>query len=200
MTPAAAPTLWLLRHGETPWTVAGRHTGRTDVPLTPRGERQALALAHRLADRSFTLVMTSPLARARDTCRLAGHGECAVVESDLQEWDYGAYEGKTTAEIRQFAPSWTVWTAGAPHGETPADVAVRADRVIARARSAGGHVALFAHGHLLRALAARWIGLPPGAGGALALDTASVSQLSLEHERPVISHWNEICHLVEDER
>lgn len=199
MTADAAPVLWLLRHGETPWTVAGRHTGRTDVPLTPRGEQQARALARRLAGRSFTVVMTSPLSRARDTCRFAGHGERAVVEPDLQEWDYGAYEGKTTAEIRQFAPLWTIWTAGAPQGEAPADVAQRADRVIARARSAGGHVALFAHGHLLRALAARWIGLPPGAGGALALDTASVSQLALERERPVIRHWNEICHL-EDER
>lgn len=199
MTAGAAPVLWLIRHGETPWTVTGRHTGRTDIPLTARGERQAAALARRLAGCTFSLVMTSPLARARETCRHSGHGACAIVEPDLQEWDYGAYEGKTTAEIRLQEPSWTVWTAGAPQGETPADVAVRADRVIARALSVGGPVALFAHGHLLRMLAARWLGLPPGAGAFLALDTASVSQLGLEREQHVIRHWNEICHL-EDER
>ncbi len=197
--PDATPTLWLLRHGETPWTILGRHTGRTDLALTPRGEEQAVALGRRLGGRPFGLILTSPLVRARDTCRLAGYGAIATPEPDLQEWDYGALEGKTTAGIRVEQPMWTLWEAGAPRGETPGDVAVRADRVIARALAADDDVALFAHGHLLRVLAARWLGLPPSAGGSLALDTASVSLLGMERERRVIRHWNEICHL-EDER
>lgn len=198
MNADAAPVLWLLRHGETQWTLTGRHTGRTDVRLTPRGERQALALGRRLAGRSFSLVLTSPRARARETCRLAGYGAAAVVAPDMQEWDYGAYEGKTTAEIRKAAPSWTVWTDGVPDGETPDAVGQRADLMIAQAMKAGGHVALFAHGHFLRVLAARWLGLPPRGGGSLALDTASVSLLGFERERRVIRHWNEVCHLEED--
>ena len=195
MTSVASSVLWLLRHGETPWTVTGRHTGRTDVPLTPRGERQAAALGRRLDGRRFSLVMTSPLARARETCRFAGYGETAAVDPDMQEWDYGTYEGKTTAEIRVEAPAWTVWAAGAPGGEMPADVGRRADAVIARALAAGGHVALFAHGHFLRVVAARWLGLLPSGGGSLALDTASVSLIGFEREQRVIRHWNEICHL-----
>jgi broad specificity phosphatase PhoE len=191
----ATPTLWLLRHGETAWTVLGRHTGRTDLPLTPRGEAEAVALGRRLHGRSFGLILTSPLVRASDTCRIAGYGATATRESDLQEWDYGIFEGKTTAEIRVGEPNWTIWEAGAPGGETPDEVAARADRVIARALAVDGDVALFAHGHLLRVLAARWVGLPPAAGGSLALDTASLSVLGLERERRVIRHWNEICHL-----
>jgi len=195
VSPDAPPVLWLLRHGETSWTATGRHTGRTDIPLTPRGELQAAALGRRLACRPFSLVLTSPLARARETCRLAGYGGMAGVDPDMQEWDYGDLEGKTTAEIRAQRPTWTVWTSGAPGGEMPADVGQRADRVIARALSASGHVALFAHGHFLRVLAARWLGLAPSGGGSLALDTASVSMIGFEREQRVIRHWNEICHL-----
>ncbi|HVA58577.1 MAG TPA: histidine phosphatase family protein [Gemmatimonadaceae bacterium] len=193
----AHPTLWLCRHGETPWTVLGRHTGRTDVALTPRGERQAVALGRRLACRPFALVLTSPLVRARDTCRLAGYGDTAVIEPDLQEWDYGAYEGLTTQEIRVEQPAWTNWKDGAPLGESPTDVGRRADRVIARVRGIDGDGAVFAHGHLLRVLAARWLGLPPSAGALYALDTASVSVMGFEREQRVIHHWNEICHLEE---
>ena len=196
--PDAMRILWLLRHGETPWTLLGRHTGRTDVPLTPRGERQAAALRRRLTGQTFALVLTSPLLRARETCRLAGYAGGAELEPDLVEWDYGAYEGRTSAEIRAEQPGWTIWQAGAPGGETPGDVGLRVDRVIARAQEASGDVALFAHGHLLRVLAARWIGLPPSAGGSVALETASVSMLGLEREQRVICHWNEVCHL-EDE-
>jgi probable phosphoglycerate mutase len=141
------------------------------------------------------MILTSPLVRASDTCRIAGYGATAAPEADLREWDYGTFEGKTTAEIRVREPNWTIWEAGAPGGETPDEVAARADRVIARARAVDGDVALFAHGHLLRVLAARWVGLPPASGGSLALDTASLSVLGLERERRVIRHWNEICHL-----
>ncbi len=189
--------LWLLRHGETAWTVLGRHTGRTDLELTPLGRQQAALLGRRLGARPFALVLTSPLLRARETCRLAGHGDVALLEPDLQEWDYGAYEGRTTAEIRAERPGWTIWDGGVPGGETIDEVAARADRVIARAAAAGGDVALFAHGHLLRVLGARWIGLPGAAGGGLALDTASVSVLGPERERRVIRHWNEVRHLEE---
>jgi probable phosphoglycerate mutase len=189
--------LWLLRHGETAWTILGRHTGRTDLELTPLGRRQAMVLGRRLGARPFALVLTSPLLRAHETCRLAGHGEVALLEPDLQEWDYGAYEGRTTVEIRAERPGWTIWDGGVPGGETIDEVAARADRVIARAAAAGGDVALFAHGHLLRVLGARWIGLPGAAGGGLALDTTSVSVLGLERERRVIRHWNEVGHLEE---
>lgn len=189
--------LWLLRHGETAWTVLGRHTGRTDLELTPLGRQQAVLLRRRLGARTFALVLTSPLLRAHETCRLAGYGEVALVEPDLQEWDYGAYEGRTTVEIRAERPGWTIWDGDVPGGETIDEVAARADRVIARAAAAGGDVALFAHGHLLRVLGARWIGLPGAAGGGLALDTTSVSVLGLERERRIIRHWNEVGHLEE---
>ncbi|MGE3885540.1 MAG: histidine phosphatase family protein [Vicinamibacterales bacterium] len=189
------PVLWLVRHGETAWTVSGRHTGRTDIGLTARGERQAVALGRRLGGQSFTLVLTSPLARARDTCRLAGYGSMAAVEPDAQEWDYGRFEGMTSAQIRALHPSWSLWEDGAPDGETIGDVTDRADRLIARVARAGGSVALFAHGHVLRLLAARWIGLPPSAGGSFALDTASVSLLAVERGQAVIRHWNQVCHL-----
>lgn len=192
------PDIWLLRHGETPWSLAGRHTGRTDIALTPRGELQAEALGRRIGGRAFARVWTSPLRRAHDTCRIAGYGDVAETDDDLQEWDYGGYEGRTTADIRLERPGWTIWEAGAPDGEDAAAVGARVERVLARALAAGGDVALFAHGHLLRALAARWLGWPVAAGGALALDTASVCVLGFERERRVLRAWNEVCHLAED--
>jgi broad specificity phosphatase PhoE len=192
------PDLWLIRHGETEWTVSGGHTGRTDVPLTPRGERQAELLRRRLAGHAFAAVLASPLGRARDTCRIAGYGAPAVADDDLVEWDYGGYEGRTTDDIRGERPGWTLWRDGVPNGETAAEVGARADRVIARALSAGGDVALFAHGHVLRVLAARWVGLPATAGRCLALDTTSLSVLGHERGERVIRHWNEVCHLEAD--
>jgi broad specificity phosphatase PhoE len=192
------PDLWLIRHGETAWTVSGRHTGRTDVALTPRGERQAELLKGRLAGRAFAAVLTSPLRRARDTCRIAGYAPVAVPEDNLLEWDYGSYEGRTTDEIRRERPGWTLWRDGVPNGETAAEIGTRADRAIAQALSAGGDVALFAHGHFLRVLAARWVGLPATAGGSLALDTTSVSVLGHDREERVIRHWNEVWHLEGD--
>jgi probable phosphoglycerate mutase len=193
------PDIWLIRHGETPWTILGRHTGRTDLKLTSRGRRQAALLGRRLDGRPFALVLASPLARALETCRLAGYGDVAELEPDLQEWDYGAHEGRTTAEIRTERGGWTLWTDGVPGGETADEVGQRADRVITRASTANGDVALFAHGHLLRIVGARWLGLAASGGGLLALDTGSVSVLGLERERRVILHWNDLCHL-ENER
>ncbi len=192
---AGMQSLWLVRHGETAWTRTGQHTGRTDVPLTPFGEQQASAIRTKLGARQFSLVLTSPLTRALETCRLAGFGELAAVDADLQEWDYGELEGKTNAEIRGLYPDWSVWTRGGPGGESPEDVARRADRAIARVLAADGDVALFAHGHLLRVLAARWLGHAPSAGAGLFMDTASVSVLASHREDRIIRHWNEICHL-----
>jgi broad specificity phosphatase PhoE len=189
------PDLWLIRHGETEWSISGRHTGRTDVPLTQRGERQAELLKARLAPCVFAAVFTSPLRRARDTCRIAGYASVAVPENDLMEWDYGSYEGRTTAEIRRERPGWILWRDGVPNGETAAEVGARADRIIGQALSVPGEVALFAHGHFLRVLAARWVGLLATAGGSLALDTTSVSVLGNEREARMIRHWNEVCHL-----
>ena len=180
----------LVRHGETEWSRDGRHTGRTDIPLTGEGRRQAGALGSRLAGCPFALVLTSPMSRARETCELAGQGGQVRVTDDLLEWDYGDYEGRRTSEIRAERPAWTLWRDGVPGGESPAEVGRRADRVIARARAAGGAVALFAHGHVLRVLAARWVGLPPAGGAHLALDTATVSVLGWERESPVIARWN----------
>jgi broad specificity phosphatase PhoE len=187
--------LSLIRHGETEWSASGRHTGRTDVALTPRGERQAALLRQRLARRAFAVVLTSPLRRARDTCDIAGYGAVAIADDDLVEWDYGGYEGRTTADIRRERHGWTLWRDGVPNGETAENVGARADRVIARALAAGGDVAIFAHGHVLRVLAARWVGLPATAGGCLALDVASVSVLGHEREERVIREWNDRCHL-----
>lgn len=184
------PELWLVRHGETAWSVTGQHTGRTDVPLTPQGVLQARMLGRRLATRDFARVLTSPLSRARETCRLAGLGEAAQVDADLAEWDYGTYEGRTIAQIRAEVPGWTIWTGAVPGGETLAQVGARADQVIARALAVPGDVALFAHGHVLRILAARWLGLPPAGGRFFTLDTASVSVLGHEHEQPVVRAWN----------
>jgi probable phosphoglycerate mutase len=185
------PELWLARHGETAWSKTGQHTGRTDVPLTPAGEARARALGAILAGRRFARVLTSPLRRARDTSVLAGYGAVAVLEPDLAEWDYGAYEGLRTEEIRARAPGWTIWTGAVPGGETAEEVAARAARVIGRALEAGGDVLLFGHGHALRVLATVWAGLPVLTGRALALDTATVSVLGQDpHGERVIRQWN----------
>jgi probable phosphoglycerate mutase len=189
--------LWLVRHGETAWTLTGQHTGRTDIPLTERGERQAELLARRLKNKKFALVLSSPLRRAFDTCKLAGQGAHAVMDEDLLEWNYGAYEGRRTAEIRQERPNWSLWTDGCPGGESAADVGFRADRAISRALKAEGDVALFAHGHILRVLGARWLELPPAGGRYFALDTASLSVLGHEREQRVIRSWNESYDLLE---
>jgi broad specificity phosphatase PhoE len=190
--------LWLIRHGETEWSRSGQHTGRTDIPLTAQGERQAALLGRRLAGRKFALVLTSPLGRARETCRLAGYGGVARDEPDVVEWDYGAYEGRTTAEIREEVPGWIIWKGGVRGGESADEVGARCDRVIARGADVDGDVALFAHGHVLRILAARWLGLPAVGGRHLALDTASLSVLGHEHEARVIRSWNESYDLVEE--
>jgi len=155
--------LWLIRHGQTEWSVAKRHTGRTDIPLTPEGERQAAELRDTLAGRMFSLVLCSPLARARETCRLAGYGDVASVSEDLLEWDYGIYEGKTTQEIRQEQSDWSIWRAPVPRGESVEQVGHRAQRVIQRASTVDGPVVLFAHAHILRILTACWLGLLPEA-------------------------------------
>jgi broad specificity phosphatase PhoE len=191
--------IWLIRHGETEWSRSGRHTGRTDVPLTPTGERQGRALGRHLAGRPFALVLTSPLARARETCRLAGYGTVAAVTDDLREWDYGLYEGRRTDEIRREVPGWSIWTAGVPGGETVDQVGERARRVIDRAAAAGGDAALFAHGHLLRVLAAVWLDLPPSEGRLFALGTAALSVLGYERETRVIGVWNQDWRLVRQE-
>jgi broad specificity phosphatase PhoE len=186
----SASELWLVRHGETEWSAAGRHTGRTDVELTAEGRREAGSLAWRLSGRTFSCVLSSPLSRALDTCRIAGYGDTAELVDDLREWDYGAYEGITTADIREKVPAWTIWTGDPPGGEGIEQVAVRVRRVIERAGACEGDALLFAHGHVLRVLAACWLGLPPDGGRYLALGTASVSVLGLERETRVIKAWN----------
>ncbi len=182
--------LWIARHGETAWSRAGRHTGRTDVPLTDAGRREALALGRALLGHDFALVLSSPLSRARETCRLAGFAERAATSEDLLEWDYGAVEGRTSSELRAEHPGWTIWGGTVPLGETIEDVAARAERVIARAVAAGGDVLLFAHGHLLRILTARWLGLPPRDGRLFALATASLGVLAEEGGTRVLRAWN----------
>lgn len=184
------PEVVLVRHGETEWTLSGKHTGRTDIPLTARGRQEAQAVGVELQVRRFALVLTSPLARAAETCRLAGLGDAAVERDELMEWDYGAYEGRKTIDIREERPGWTLWRDGVPDGETAAQVGARVDRVIAELRSVAGEAAVFAHGHLLRVLAARWLGLEPGAGRLFALDPATISILGYERETPVIRMWN----------
>jgi broad specificity phosphatase PhoE len=188
--PGDGPTIVLVRHGATEWSVAGKHTGRTDVPLTDDGRRDAERLRERLAGRAFALVLSSPLARARETAERAGLGDRAQIDDDLREFDYGEYEGRTTPEIREERPGWSVWRDGAPGGERPDDVGQRADRVIARVLEAGGDVAVFAHGHLLRVLGARWIELPAAYGGHMALSTGAVCELGYERERRAIWLWN----------
>ena len=197
---AASPTeqhVWLVRHGETEWAKLGRHTGRTDIPLTQPGRDQAHALGRRLAGHSFGLVLTSPLARAAETAAIAGHGDSAVRDDDLMEWDYGALEGRKTDDIRVEMPHWTIWRGPWPGGETVDEIDARADRLIARIRGAraDGDALVFAHGHLLRVLAARWIGLPPASGGLFELATATLSIVGWDREAPSIELWNEACHL-----
>lgn len=187
-----AGTLWLIRHGETAWSLSGQHTSRTDLPLTAAGEQAALRLGATLAGHRFALVLSSPLTRASRTCELAGLGEAMQSEPNLAEWDYGSYEGRTSAEIQRDRPGWSVFTDGVPDGETIAQVAARAEAVIARAvtASAEGDVALFGHGHILRVLTACWLGLAPREGRCFALSPAAVSTLGYEHTTRVITRWN----------
>ncbi|HET6212713.1 MAG TPA: histidine phosphatase family protein [Micromonosporaceae bacterium] len=179
----------LIRHGETEWSAAGRHTSYTDVDLTGNGERQAAALRTPLEGWAFAAVLASPRRRALRTAELAGLA-VTTVDNDLAEWDYGEYEGVTTAEIRQTRPDWSLWTDGCPGGESPADVGARLDRVLDRVRGYRGDVALVGHGHALRVAGARWIGLPVAAGGRLRLDTATLSRLGYEHAMPALLSWN----------
>ena len=185
----------LARHGETQWSLGGQHTGLTDIPLTETGRRQAEALGSRLGDRTLAAVFTSPLSRASETCRLAGLGDRCTERPELLEWDYGLYEGKTTAEIRETVPGWTVWTHPTPEGETAAQIGARVDGMIEELAAAEGDVALFAHGHVLRVLGARWIGLPPESGALLALNTATLSILGWERKQRVIRLWNDSSHI-----
>ena len=184
-----ASEIWLVRHGETEWSRSGQHTSRTDLPLTAAGEQQAAGLKRMLGGRGFALVLASPMQRARETCRLVGFQP--EIDPDLREWDYGGYEGLTTADIQKEAPGWTIWTGTPPNGETADQVAVRADRILDRVFAAGGDVALFGHGHFLRVLGARWIGLEATGGRLLALATASVSILGHERDMRVLRLWNQ---------
>jgi broad specificity phosphatase PhoE len=180
--------LWLIRHGETEWSASGRHTSTTDLPLTPEGERKAKVVGQMLAGTNFALVLSSPSSRAMETCRLAGFSP--EIAPDLREWEYGAYEGLTTAEIQTISPGWTIWTGTPPRGETAEQVGARADCVIERAVAAGRDVALFGHGHMSRVVAARWLGMEPAGGRMFALSTGSVSLLGYERETRVIQMWN----------
>ena len=188
---ASPAEIWLIRHGETAWSRSGQHTGRTDVPLTEAGRHQAQALGRHLAGRPFALVLTSPLSRASETCRLAGYGGQAEVTDDLLEWDYGVWEGRTTSDIRKERPGWSIWTTDVPNGETVEQVGARARRVIERVAGAPGDVALFAHAHVLRVLAACWLGQPPADARLYALGTAAISIVGHEHDTRVIRVWNQ---------
>lgn len=184
--------LWLMRHGETEWSLSGKHTSRTDLPLTANGEASAEGLGKLLGGHSFALVLCSPLQRARVTCRLAGLGSQAQIDEDLVEWDYGNAEGLSTPEMQVQRPGWSLWKNGVTGGETVEDVAVRARRVIDRAAAVEGDVALFGHGHILRILTACWLGLPADCGRLFALATGTVSVLGYERETRVISRWNQV--------
>jgi len=191
--PSLLSHLYLMRHGETAWSLSGQHTGRTDIPLTEQGEQDARQLADRLRALEFSRVFTSPLQRARRTCELAGLGDLAEIEPDLAEWDYGEYEGLRPVDIRKTRPDWNVFRDGSPGGESPAQVSERADRLIARLRALEGDIAIFSHGHFGRVLAARWIGLEIRQAQNLLLGTASISILGYEHnvaEVPAIVLWN----------
>jgi broad specificity phosphatase PhoE len=187
---ASTQRVYVVRHGETEWSLSGQHTGVTDIPLTENGRAVARRLQPILAEPSFTLVLTSPLSRARETCELAGLGGRAVLEPDLKEWNYGDYEGLTPKQIHAKAPGWMVFRDGCPGGETPAQVGARVDRVLARVRATPGDVALFAHGHVFRVLVARWIGLAPGAGQHFLLDTATLNVLGYYRDSPAVKIWN----------
>ena len=193
------PFVYLARHGETAWSLSGQHTGLTDLPLTERGERNARSLAGRLAGLKFAKVFTSPLQRAARTCELAGFGKEAELDRDLVEWDYGKYEGRTSAEIYQAQPGWQLFRDGCPDGETPPQVGVRADRVVNRVRAVQGDVLIFSSGHFLRVLASRWLGLEAAAGRFFLLSTASLSQLGYEHNlsEPTVRLWNDTRHVSE---
>ncbi len=182
--------VFLVRHGETEWSLNGRHTGTTDIPLTDHGRQVARLLQPVLAKESFILALTSPLQRARETCRLAGFGDVANVEPDLVEWNYGRNEGLTSSQIHAKAPGWLLFRDGCPGGEQPGEIAARVDRVIAKVRAVEGDVILFAHGHVLRVLAARWLGLSPSVGQHLLLDTATVNILGYYRGIPAIERWN----------
>src|SRR5262245_15026635 len=192
----ALPVIYLARHGETAWTISRQHTGLTDLPLTASGERQAAQLGARREGLPFARVFTSPLQRAVRTCELAGFGAAAELDPDLHEWDYGMYEGRTSAEIHTERPDWELFRDGCPGGESPEQIGARADRVIQRVRAIGGDVLLFSSGHFLRVFAARWLGLAPGAGRYFLLGTASLSAVGYEHDRsePVIRLWDEMPH------
>jgi broad specificity phosphatase PhoE len=184
------PEIVLARHAETEWTMTGQHTGRTDIPLTAHGEQAAVALAAQLRGRQFGLVLSSPLMRAQATCRLTGFGERAQIREDLREWDYGDYEGLTTAQILERDPGWDLWRDGVPGGESPSAVAERADRVIEEALAAATDTLCFSHGHLLRVLAARWLEHPPALGARLVLSPGALCTLGWERERRVLRSWN----------
>jgi probable phosphoglycerate mutase len=193
----ALPVLYLARHGETAWSLSGQHTGLTDLPLTERGERNARQLGERMKGLTFARMFTSPLQRAARTCELAGFGEAAEVEPGLLEWDYGRYEGRTTADVHRERPGWYLFRDGCPDGESPEQVGARADRVVSRVRAVQGDVLLFSSGQFLRVLAARWLGLPPGAGRYFLLSTASLSALGYEHNlsQPAIRLWDDTRHV-----
>lgn len=183
-------TVYVIRHGETEWSLSGQHTGITDIPLTDNGRKNARLLQPVLAKQSFGLILTSPLRRARETCELAGLGQQAEIDQDLLEWNYGEYEGVTSEEIHKENPGWMVFTNGSPGGESPEDVARRVDRIIVKVRGVKGNVALFAHGHVLRVLAARWLDLPPKAGQHFLLDTGTLNVLSYYRGFPAVKRWN----------
>jgi probable phosphoglycerate mutase len=190
--------VYLVRHGQTEWSVSGQHTGRSDIPLTATGEENARRLGARLEDLSFALVLTSPLQRARRTCELAGFGAHAIVDPNLTEWDYGSYEGRRSADIRRERPGWDLFRDGCPGGEDAAAVGARADRVLTRIRAVAGDVLIFAHGHILRVLAARWLAMPPENARFFLLGTAALSILGCEHNdpgEPVLALWNDTHHL-----
>jgi probable phosphoglycerate mutase len=185
------PEIYLIRHGETAWSLAGKHTGVSDIPLTEHGRQQARLLRQRLLTKNFQLVLTSPLRRARETCELAGLAQRAQIDPDLMEWNYGAYEGVTSEQIHADRPGWTIFNdGGGPGGETPEQVGARVDRVIARVRALNSDAALFAHGHVLRVLAARWLGMAPSAGAHFLLDTATLCVLSTDRGVAALKHWN----------
>jgi broad specificity phosphatase PhoE len=183
-------SVFAMRHGETEWSLNGRHTGTTDIPLTDNGRRLAELLRPALSRRAFALVLVSPLQRARETCELSGVAGTAVIDPDLAEWNYGEYEGLTPKQIHEARPGWLIFRDGCPGGEAPAQVGARVDRVIARARAAAGDVALFAHGHVLRVLVARWLGLPAGAGQHFLLDTGTLNVLDYYRGLPALKTWN----------